>query len=194
MRCLIKKVLIFSSLVVMISCTDSDTTKDKSLPTTSSTIAIDISTTTSTIFVDTSTTTVLITAPEQTTTIEVVDTPVTVPQEPILCERYSHPLHHYTCSEADAIAVSESEITDYMPTPSPVYSSDSELQNCIARYESENGSTSSNVYQFEPGTWEAYGGTGSAETAPMSEQNEVFDRAWADGGEQHWAAQSGRCF
>lgn len=182
--------------MVMASCQDSDTTKETS----------------STIPVDTSTTTVITTHPEPTTTtiIEVVPPPVTVPQEPILCERHSHPLHHRTCEEADAYIAAKKKTaattitpatvvtgprnSDHSPTPSLIYSSDSELKNCIAKWESENGRTSSNVYQFEPGTWAAYGGTGSASNASMSEQNAVFDRAWADGGEGHWAAQKGRCF
>lgn len=66
--------------------------------------------------------------------------------------------------------------------------------SCIARYESEHGRTSSNIYQFQQGTWRAYGGVGTPGGASRAEQDAVFNRAWADAGPQHWAAQRGRCF
>lgn len=72
--------------------------------------------------------------------------------------------------------------------------SDSTVRSCIARYESGNGASSSNVYQFTQTTWRVYGGTGSPENASLAEQNRIFDLAWADAGRSHWAAQRGRCF
>lgn len=69
-----------------------------------------------------------------------------------------------------------------------------ELQECIARWESENGATDSNVYQFVQSTWESYGGVGDPADATLAEQNRIFDLAWADAGPAHWTAQRGRCF
>ncbi len=68
------------------------------------------------------------------------------------------------------------------------------LVGCIAYYESTWGDISPNIFQFVPGTWRTYGGTGSAETVPYSEQLTVFWAAWEDDGKHHWAAQKGRCF
>jgi hypothetical protein len=67
------------------------------------------------------------------------------------------------------------------------------LVGCIAYYESTWGEDP-NVFQFTQGTWRAYGGTGSASSAPYSEQLTVFWAAWEDDGKHHWAAQKGRCF
>lgn len=68
------------------------------------------------------------------------------------------------------------------------------LQNCIAYWESGNGTTSSNQFQFTLGTWHTYGGTGDPEDAEFSTQVRIFWIAWADDGPHHWAAQKGRCF
>jgi outer membrane murein-binding lipoprotein Lpp len=70
----------------------------------------------------------------------------------------------------------------------------SELSDCIAKYESTNGALDSNLYQFVPGTWRAYGGTGDPGDASVEEQTRIFWLAWNDAGEHHWAAQKGRCF
>lgn len=182
---------------MMATACSSNTTKVTPSPTTSTTIespsTTSSSTTTSTTEIPVTTTPVEPPAPQSNME----------PTEPILCDRYRHPLHHLTCEQAD-VAADKKKIastasnapatTPRSSTPAPTPTSSSALQDCIARYESENGRTSSNQYQFVQGTWAAYGGTGSAENATMSEQNAVFDRAWADGGEQHWAAQKGRCF
>ncbi len=63
-----------------------------------------------------------------------------------------------------------------------------------AKYESTSGQADSNIYQFVPSTWRAYGGVGNPWDASVDRQTEVFWAAWADGGPQHWAAQKGRCF
>lgn len=136
-----------------------------------------------------------------TTLSETPDSPPTTLSEPILCDRYHHPLHHLTCEEADAKHAAKQQrhlqtasVDATIPSPQDSYQGDSDLKRCIAHYESTSGAGSSNQYQFQDGTWQAYGGTGSPESASMAEQNAVFDRAWADGGEHHWAAQKGRCF
>ena len=114
----------------------------------------------------------------ETSSPETVAEPVE-PQEPILCPEVGHPAHHQPCEVAEQ--------------PEPVVPGSSELQACIAHYESTSG-LHPNIYQFEQGTWEAYGGTGTPSTASKAEQDAVFWRAWEDAGEHHWLAQKGRCF
>ncbi len=67
------------------------------------------------------------------------------------------------------------------------------LVGCISYYESRWGADP-NVFQFQQGTWEAYGGTGSPSNAPYWRQEEIFWLAWEDAGHHHWLAQKGRCF
>ncbi len=67
------------------------------------------------------------------------------------------------------------------------------LVGCIAFYESTWGEDP-NVFQFQLGTWQTYGGTGIPSNAPYWRQEQVFWLAWEDAGKHHWAAQKGRCF
>lgn len=154
------------------------------------------------------------TIPDITTTTIVeeppaVPVPVTEPEiveerveeRPILCPGYSHPLHHLTCDEA-ARQNGRSKVTSTPTTTTPSsglprtasVGNLSSLPACIAYYESTSGQADSNIYQFVPSTWAAYGGEGNPENASVGKQTEVFWVAWADGGPQHWAAQKGRCF
>lgn len=76
----------------------------------------------------------------------------------------------------------------------PVIPADGEaLRACIAHYESTSG-LDPNWYQFEQGTWAAYGGKDSPANASYEEQTRIFWLAWEDDGHHHWAAQKGRCF
>lgn len=118
----------------------------------------------------------------ETSSPETVVEPVE-PPEPILCPEVGHPAHHQPCEVAEPT---------YTPPAQP-QSYDSDLQACIAHYESTSG-LHPNIYQFQQGTWEAYGGTGSPSNASKAEQDRIFWLAWEDAGEHHWAAQKGRCF
>lgn len=120
------------------------------------------------------------------TTVPPLSSPI--PEEPILCPDYPHPYHHLTCEVAGAQAEAATA-----PPPAQPQSYDSDLQACIAHYESTSG-LHPNIYQFEQGTWEAYGGTGSPSNASKAEQDRIFWLAWEDAGEHHWLAQKGRCF
>lgn len=80
-------------------------------------------------------------------------------------------------------------------------SGSSDVAGCIRKYESggttdTNGSNESGggYYQIIPSTWDNYDNYSNAEDAPRSVQDEKFNQLWAEGGHQHWAAQSGRCF
>lgn len=143
--------------------------------------------------------------------------------QPILCDRYGHPLHHLSCEQADAeyeLQLSRERASTSTPTstspargtptetetaPStetaPTGSIASQVPNekdtlvgCIAYYESTWGQADSNVFQFVNSTWRAYGGTGDPANASWARQLEIFWVAWNDSGEHHWAAQAGRCF
>lgn len=138
------------------------------------------------------------TAPIESTTTTEPAPVVTAPPAPILCPGLPHPGHHEPCPGTRARAPRATAGKGSFPAGRADLAASaprsSGPRSCIARYESEHGLTSPNVFQFEQGTWDAYGGTGSPGSASMSEQNAVFDRAWADAGPQHWAAQRGRCF
>ncbi len=141
-----------------------------------------------------------------TTLLEVVESspPITespVVEEPILCPRYSHPRHHSSCEEP----VSQEELAtvahSHTAPSSGGGSSESNVAGCIRKYES-GGTTDTNgsndhrdgYYQIIPSTWGGYGGYSTAQEAPKSVQDERFNQLWTEGGHQHWAAQSGRCF
>lgn len=105
------------------------------------------------------------------------------PLTDILCPRLRHPAHHFPCPSPQ----SQMEAAPAAPV--------TDVQACIARYESDNGLTSPNIFQFKQGTWESFGGTGSPETATRAEQDRVFHATWRNGaGKSHWLAQQGRCF
>lgn len=71
----------------------------------------------------------------------------------------------------------------------------STLLSCLKQWESGDGATSDNLYQFDQATWEAAGGTGSPDNASEGTQDAVAQN-WIDQGylRQAWAAQRGRCF
>ena len=134
--------------------------------------------------------TTVLSEPSPTTVPSTTPTTALPQAEPILCDSYPHPYHHLTCEVAGAQA--EAATAPSAPPAQP-QSYDSELQACIAHYESMSG-LHPNIYQFQQGTWEAYGGTGSPSNASKAEQDRIFWLAWEDAGEHHWLAQKGRCF
>jgi LysM repeat protein len=78
------------------------------------------------------------------------------------------------------------------------YSGGSGFQSCVISRESGgnsqvmNGSGHYGLYQFSEGTWEAYGGSAADfGSASVSEQNQVFNTAIAQGGESNWSAYDG---
>jgi LysM repeat protein len=78
------------------------------------------------------------------------------------------------------------------------YSGGSGFQSCVIARESGgnsqvmNGSGHYGLYQFSEGTWEAYGGSAADfGSASVSEQNQVFNNAIAQGGESNWSAYDG---
>ena len=82
--------------------------------------------------------------------------------------------------------------------PASTYSGGSGFQSCVISRESGgnsqvmNGSGHYGLYQFSEGTWEAYGGSASSfGNASVSEQNQVFNNAIAQGGESNWSAYDG---
>ncbi len=82
--------------------------------------------------------------------------------------------------------------------PASTYSGGSGFQSCVISRESggnsqvTNGSGHYGLYQFSEGTWEAYGGSASTfGNASVSEQNQVFDNAIAQGGSSNWSAYDG---
>ncbi len=187
-----KRFLVLLGLVIPISCGQAD----PSIPVPPSTSLPQPSTTTTM-------------EPEVTTTTTMeppaVPIPVTEPErveDPILCSRYSHPLHHLSCEEAAAQkdrsrATSTPTVTTTPSSGLPRTASVASLPDlpaCIAKYESTSGQLDSNIYQFQLPTWQTYGGEGRPEDAKISRQTEVFWKAWADDGPHHWAAQKGRCF
>lgn len=137
---------------------------------------------------------------ENTTTIlPVVETTTTIPEttttEPTIVVR--------TTVTTRAATYTTTTLSSYVSTTIPESRSSGSdgpprntttLVGCIAYYESTWGDSSSNVFQFVQGTWNAYGGTGSPGNAPYWRQEEVFWAAWEDDGHHHWAAQKGRCF
>ena len=82
--------------------------------------------------------------------------------------------------------------------PASTYSGSGSFQSCVISRESGgnsqvmNGSGHYGLYQFSEGTWEAYGGSASSfGNASVSEQNQVFNNAIAQGGESNWSAYDG---
>jgi nucleoid-associated protein YgaU len=78
------------------------------------------------------------------------------------------------------------------------YSGGSGFQACVIARESGgnsqvmNGSGHYGLYQFSEGTWEAYGGSAASfGNASVSEQNQVFNNAIAQGGQSNWSAYDG---
>lgn len=116
------------------------------------------------------------TGPEATTTSV---TPKTIPESPSTSIVQPRPAQREVSSPSTTILVDMSDLA---------------LQNCIAYWESGNGTTSNNQFQFTLGTWHTYGGTGDPEYASFATQVRIFWIAWADDGHHHWAAQKGRCF
>jgi LysM repeat protein len=81
---------------------------------------------------------------------------------------------------------------------SGTYNGGSGFQSCVISRESGgnsqvmNGSGHYGLYQFSESTWEAYGGSASSfGNASVSEQNQVFNNAIAQGGESNWSAYDG---
>ncbi len=188
--------LVFFGLAILTACsqprqppaTNSETSlkPDTTIPVPQEKIPVDSSTTTTT----------------EPTTEPVPEIEPSVVEVPILCPKYGHPKHHFSCKEVDA----QQQLSNTISTPTTIGHSHfvpqtagsvdnlSSLPACIAKYESTSGQADSNIYQFVPSTWRAYGGEGSPGDASVDRQTEVFWAAWADGGPQHWAAQKGRCF
>jgi LysM repeat protein len=106
------------------------------------------------------------------------------------------PVHTAVASApvAQAAAPAEAAPTQAAAT----YSGGSGFQSCVISRESGgnsqvmNGSGHYGLYQFSEGTWEAYGGSAADfGSASVSEQNQVFNNAIAQGGESNWSAYDG---
>jgi hypothetical protein len=102
-------------------------------------------------------------------------------------------------SAAPAQVTSTAQPTStYHSQPASTYSGGSGFQSCVISRESGgnsqvmNGSGHYGLYQFSEGTWEAYGGSASSfGNASVSEQNQVFNNAIAQGGQSNWSAYDG---
>lgn len=179
---------------IVASCTsNNDSTGIKVQASTSTTVTI-------TTIAPTTTTSTM--APSTTTTI--VPGSANDPWGPIKCANVPHPAHHKPCVTAQrAKTVQAAPSTRVTPRqPKIVRSAPSgDLLGCLRHYESTNGATSSNLYQFQSGTWESAGEAagstykGSASNASKAEQDKRAAAIIArDGVQGHWAAQKGRCF
>ena len=78
------------------------------------------------------------------------------------------------------------------------YSGGGGFASCVIARESGGNSQVMNssghygLYQFSESTWEAYGGSaGDFGNASVSEQNQVFNNALAQGGQSNWSAYDG---
>ncbi|HEY2523252.1 MAG TPA: transglycosylase family protein [Streptosporangiaceae bacterium] len=120
------------------------------------------------------------------------------------------PVHTSTASTAtESAPVTQSAPAEAAPTeaaptqaapaqPAATYNGGSGFQSCVISRESGGNSQVMNssghygLYQFSQGTWEAYGGS-SADFghASVSEQNQVFNNAIAQGGQSNWSAYDG---
>jgi len=102
---------------------------------------------------------------------------------------------------ASAPVTSEAAPAEAAPThtqAAATYSGGSGFQSCVIARESGgnsqvmNGSGHYGLYQFSEGTWEAYGGSAASfGNASVSEQNQVFNNAIAQGGQSNWSAYDG---
>jgi LysM repeat protein len=103
----------------------------------------------------------------------------------------SAPVTHSSSTEAAPVSSSHTEAA-------ATYNGGSGFQSCVISRESGGNSQVMNssghygLYQFSESTWEAYGGS-SADFghASVSEQNQVFNNAIAQGGESNWSAYDG---
>lgn len=148
------------------------------------------------------------TAPEPTTTTttepapEPEPEPTTVP-EPILCPGLRHPAHHQPCPPTPTTSAR----TAATRPPAPAAPAGG-LLDCLAHYESTNGAGSSNIYQYDTGTWAAAFDAAVAQglipaTTPFTSAGaaprwvqDAATQAWINAGHlrQAWLAQAGRCF
>jgi LysM repeat protein len=104
--------------------------------------------------------------------------------------------HVSTASPAPAQVTTESHPAASQPAAS--YSGSGSFQSCVISRESGgnsqvmNGSGHYGLYQFSESTWEEYGGSASSfGNASVSEQNQVFNNAIAQGGQSNWSAYDG---
>lgn len=84
------------------------------------------------------------------------------------------------------------------PAEPALYYGAGSFQSCVIQAESGGNSQVMNssghygLYQFSAGTWAAYGGNpNDFGNASVSEQNAVFNRAMAEGGQSNWAPYDG---
>jgi LysM repeat protein len=108
----------------------------------------------------------------------------------------SAPVH---TSEATSAPVTHAAPAEAAPAQaSSTYTGGSGFQSCVISRESGGNSQVMNssghygLYQFSASTWQAYGGSaGSFGHASVSEQNQVFNNAIAQGGQSNWSAYDG---
>jgi LysM repeat protein len=103
----------------------------------------------------------------------------------------SAPVTHSTSTEAAPVSSSHTQAA-------ATYNGGSGFQSCVISRESGGNSQVMNssghygLYQFSESTWEAYGGSASSfGNASVSEQNQVFNNAIAQGGQSNWSAYDG---
>jgi phage tail protein X len=113
------------------------------------------------------------------------------PAAPAPVHTESAPVTHSTSTEAAPVSSSHTQAA-------ATYNGGSGFQSCVISRESGGNSQVMNssghygLYQFSEGTWEAYGGSASSfGNASVSEQNQVFNNAIAQGGESNWSAYDG---
>ena len=111
----------------------------------------------------------------------------------------SAPVSHSESTESAPAASSSSSGSSSSSTQAAAtYNGGSGFQSCVISRESGGNSQVMNssghygLYQFSQGTWEAYGGSASDfGHASVSEQNQVFNNAIAQGGQSNWSAYDG---
>lgn len=148
---------------------------------------------------ETTTTTAVAPVPETTTTTA-ASAVMANPEDPILCDRYRHPLHHLTCEEADAKSAARQvpstraatprttqpsrRTEDAAPAQQPVSAQLASIRACESGGDYQAVSPSGKyhgAYQFDLATWAAAGGSGNPANASPAEQD-ARAQAWIDAG------------
>jgi LysM repeat protein len=138
------------------------------------------------------------------TTATVTETAVVTPES-----HWHHINHanHMALMAAERAPVYQAPVYHTAPVPAPVQqearqqvstAGDGSFQSCVISRESggnpnvTNASGHYGLYQFSASTWEEYGGSASTfGNASVSEQNQVFQNAMAQGGESNWSPYDG---